>query len=110
MHLNHSDNFKRYLPILAIAAVALAWSWNEPLLSSHSFRQAETAQVAQIFLLEGWTPFVTHFRWVGEPGIVILEFPAYQSLIAGATRLTSLSLETTGRIFSWLSALALALA
>jgi len=65
---------KEYWPLFVLAAAAMAWSWGEPLLSSF-FSSMPTAQMAQIFLLEGWNPFLTHLRFLGEPGIAILEFP-----------------------------------
>jgi hypothetical protein len=102
--------FMKFAPLLGIAALALVWSWNQPLLSSHSFRQTETAQMAQIFMQEGWTPLVTHFRFIPKPGIAILEFPLYQSFMVAGAQWGNVSLENAGRILSCLSALMLALA
>lgn len=96
--------------LLLLALLAAAWSWGQPMLNSHSFRQCQTAQMAQVFLQEGWQPFQTKVRFLGRPGITVLEFPVYQTLMAALTQVSGLSLENSGRLLSLLSALLLALA
>ncbi len=98
----------RFLFLLAVSAAL--WSWGQPMLNSHSFRQCQTAQMSQVFLQEGWQPFLTKVRFLGRPGVTVLEFPVYQTLTATLTRLSGLSLENSGRLFSVLSAVLLAFA
>lgn len=97
-----------FLGVLVL--LALGWSWNEPLLNSHAYRQTQTAQTIQIFLEEGWNPFLTKVRLFGKPGYTVLEFPLYQSLVAAVSATTSLPIEQAGRLISLLCALALAVA
>jgi len=94
--------------LVAVSFLALVGSWGQPLLNSHSHRQTQTAQTIQIFLEEGWHPLLPKLHFFGKPGYCVLEFPLYQSLVTGMVRLTSLSLETSGRLISWLAALLLA--
>jgi hypothetical protein len=97
-----------YTLIGLLAFYSLFHSWRQPLLSSHSYRQTQTAQTAQIFLEEGWHPFLPKVHFLGRPGYLILEFPLYQSLVAGLSRVAGLPVQKSGRLINCLAAVLLA--
>ena len=82
---------------------------NTPILTSHFFRQAQTAQTAQVFVEEGFNFFHPKTRFFGKPGITALEFPIYQGMMGFLSKSTGVSLVTAGRFLSLLSALILVL-
>lgn len=95
----------------ALAAGLVLSSWfltvGKPLLSSHCDRQMQTADTAKIFTQEGWNPLRPKLRVFGKPGICLLEFPLYQTLVAGLSSGLRVSVPTAGRFLSVLSWIAL---
>lgn len=94
-------------PVCALLFIlTLIGIFTTPLTNSHYFRQAQTAQGAQIFLEEGWNPFAPKLRFTGRPGYNFLEFPIYQSLTSFVSAGTGLDVVYAGRLLSLLSAVA----
>lgn len=102
---------KKYILIcfLVILGIPLFYSLNTEITNSHYFRQCQTAQTAFIFKSEGWSPFLPKIRFMGRPGYSLLEFPLYQSLTAGVSSASGLSIETSGRILNLIFGICLAL-
>jgi hypothetical protein len=106
-HLNGSraegSATKGLVPILLIFALLFAsvgWHWKDKVLSSHMFRQAHTAQNAEMYNLIGWNPLRAYYRFIHKPGMNLLELPIYQSLNAGLSRLSALSIDQSGRLLN----------
>jgi hypothetical protein len=86
---------------LVLGIVVLAIRWNAPLIGMHSFRQTQTAITSYYFLKGGpWLAYQTPV--LGAPWSIPFEFPIYQLLVAGFVKLTGLSLDTAGRVVSYL--------
>jgi hypothetical protein len=99
---------KRVVPGLLLAVVllySLLNSWGADPLSSHSYRQTQTAQTVEIFLSEGWNPLLPKVRYIGKPGVLALEFPVYQSMVTGLVSVLHMPLVQTARLLNWLFAL-----
>ncbi|MEQ1529894.1 MAG: hypothetical protein ABL925_11300, partial [Methylococcales bacterium] len=74
---------------------------NQPPLDAHSFRQTQTALSTYWFFHDGFklaydTPVA------GVPWSIPFEFPLYQFIVAGGARVFEISLDTSGRLTSYL--------
>lgn len=83
------------LPLLAavivLGAVELP-KLSRPPFGHHNFRQSQTAATVELFAQEGIEFFRPRTNYVGEPGVLVLEAPIYQTLAALLTRGTPGSL------------------
>jgi hypothetical protein len=109
-HVNSDANADRYHELaLSLAAVValllglslLAMRWRQPLLGMHSFRQTYTA-ITSYWLMKGSPWFAYETPVLGAPWSIPFEVPFYQLLVAGLTKATGLSLDSTGRLVSYL--------
>lgn len=83
-----------YAAYLAIAFAA------QPPLDLYAFRQAQTALTAYWFLQDGFK--LAYDTPVGGPPFAIpFEFPIYQAIVAGLTRILGLPLDVVGRVTSF---------
>lgn len=90
----------------AIASVAgivalFFLTWDQPIVDSYGFRQAQTALTVYWGIVEGWRlAYLTPV--VGYPWSVPFEFPLYQWVVSAVWKLTHLPLDNCGRITSFL--------
>jgi hypothetical protein len=95
----------RVLVLLALLVVAaatrMAWRHaDQPPLDVHSFRQSQTALTAFWAAREGFRlPYETPVA--GLPWAIPFEFPLYQWLVAGLSRLTGAGIDRAGRLLSF---------
>ena len=96
------------LTAAAIVAVFLAlrlWDLGAPLLEMHSIRQAQTAMFARNIMRDSFKTLSTRIDWEGtRPGYFVLEFPAYEYIVAAAWRVFG-SHDVIGRLLSMAFAL-----
>ncbi len=96
------------LPLIAIAFlifcysayIAVAFSSQIP-LDKHSFRQTQTALTAYWFLQDGYK-LAYQTPVAGTPPSIPFEFPIYQVIVATLSSLFNFSLDSAGRITSYL--------
>jgi hypothetical protein len=99
----HSRETTGITVCLAIALLSSFWvasiGWSHAISDSYGWRQAETA-IRAYFIEQGgpWLSYETPV--LGPPWRLPHEFPAYQVLVAGLARFTSLKLEPAGRAVS----------
>jgi 4-amino-4-deoxy-L-arabinose transferase-like glycosyltransferase len=82
--------------VLCLHFAVATVGWQRNLVTSHEFRQAQTALTIWALQEDGWsldypTPVL------GAPWSVPLEFPLYQGLVAGLSKLGGWAIEPTGR-------------
>lgn len=90
------------LALLVVAAAArMAWRYaDQPPLDLFSFRQSQTALTAFWAVTEGFRlPYETPVA--GFPWAIPFEFPLYQWLVAGVSRLTGAGIDRVGRLLSF---------
>jgi hypothetical protein len=77
--------------------VGASIGWNNSLIGTHGFRQAQTA-LSTYTMLEGgpWLAYETPV--LGAPWRIPFEFPLYQWLVALAVTLTGMPLDQAGRL------------
>ena len=80
--------------------LALAYS-GQPPLDVHSFRQTQTALTSYWYIVEGFK-FSYETPVAGVPWSIPLEFPIYQILVSWASEIFGSSLDSTGRILSYI--------
>jgi hypothetical protein len=101
---NRTDNsFALLVYFLALAAACLVFSlsWQQPILEMHGFRQTQTAISVYWGVKEGWQlAYLTPI--VGAPWSVPFEFPIFQWIVSVVWRMTDLSLDSAGRLSSFL--------
>jgi len=88
------------LTIAYSAYLALAFS-GQPPLDVHSFRQAQTALSSYWYTEEGFK-FSYETPVAGVPWSIPLEFPIYQILVSWTSEIFGSSLDSTGRILSYI--------
>lgn len=86
----------------AIALLPRLIHLNQPLLENYIDRQCHTAMIARN-VERGMSLFYPETDIGPFPGLYMLEFPAYQFLVAGVHRCLSLPLDATGRLVSGLA-------
>lgn len=85
---------------VAVLLVALALSWNQPLLDMHDFRQTQTA-ISAYWMTRGGPLWLYETPLFGPDWRVPFEFPLYQWLVASiAGSGLPLSLDQSGRLVS----------
>jgi hypothetical protein len=90
--------------IIIATILALLYA-TQPPLDIHSFRQSQTALTAYWFTQEGIKlNYITPVA--GYPWSIPFEFPIYQAIVAITSNLLNTSLDTTGRIISFIFLLA----
>lgn len=106
-YLKHKDEFDLNFIYKAAFWVSLATSfgfllrWIDlPILDAHGFRQAQTA-ISAFYLLKDFNIFNYQTPVLGYPWSIPFEFPIYQALVAGLSKLTHMNLEICARIISW---------
>lgn len=91
---------------IAIRMVGLTW----PLVDAHNTRQCQTASITRNMALEPGFSLSGHADWLGdEPGRLLLEFPIYNYMAIGVSKLTG-NLDVAGKLVSilcWCVAFAL---
>lgn len=92
--------------VLGLLAVALAAhftfslaGWNEPIVGHHAQRQTQTA-ISTYWIAQGgpWLSYETPV--LGPPWAMPMEFPVYQLLVAGLTKVFPIPLDQAGRTVS----------
>ena len=88
-----------YAPLLLLL-VALAASWNLPVLEAHGFRQTQTL-VSSYWMTRGGPWWLYHTPVLGYPWAIPFEFPLYQWGVALLAMLPlGLNMDTAGRLLS----------
>ena len=84
---------------LVFNLLTLIWSWNQPILDQHGFRQTQTALSAYWLNAGGpWLAYQT--PTLGAPWTIPFEFPLYQWIVAALASILPFSLDQVGRLVS----------
>jgi hypothetical protein len=73
-----------------------------PLVDAHAFRQTQTALTAYWILKEGWT-LAYQTPVAGFPWSIPFEFPFYQLIAVLVSKISTLGLDASGRLVSYVS-------
>ncbi|WP_461515838.1 glycosyltransferase family protein [Porticoccus sp.] len=108
---NHeSINQKKVFAMLAFLAIAYAsylaiYYSAQPPLDAHAFRQTQTALTAYWFIQDGFS-WAYETPVIGTPWALPFEFPLYQMLVSAISGAMHFSLDSAGRILSFVFLLA----
>src|SRR3990167_1624342 len=88
--------------IILLAFIVRLYKINRPIADWHSWRQADTAAVARNFIKEGYNPFIPKYDDMSSQANGLdnpnryrfVEFPIYNSIIAGVWVVTGISTIT----------------
>jgi peptidoglycan/LPS O-acetylase OafA/YrhL len=70
--------------------------WDNSIHGHHGFRQGQTALTTQVILRDGYK-LAYETPVFGPPWSIPMEFPVYQLIVAGLTRLSDAPMENVGR-------------
>lgn len=85
-----------FLVLAGLALANLLRQWSAPILDRHEFRQTQTALTAHWLREEGWS-LAYPLPVFGPPWSAPMEFPLYQAMVAGVSKLAGCGIESAGR-------------
>lgn len=88
-----------FLLLLAAVLVALGTGWDASLRGRHEFRQEQTA-LSAFWIREHGPSLAYPLPLFGPPWSAPMEFPTYQTVVAGISSATGLGIESAGRLVS----------
>ncbi|MFT3830898.1 MAG: hypothetical protein QM691_14440 [Opitutaceae bacterium] len=86
-----------FLLLTALALANLLRQWSAPILDRHEFRQTQTALTAHWLREDGWS-LAYPLPVFGPPWSAPMEFPLYQAMVAGVSKLAGCGIESAGRV------------
>ncbi|RDJ00432.1 hypothetical protein DVT68_06455 [Dyella solisilvae] len=88
-----------WLLALVFNLLTLVWSWSQPILDQHGFRQTQTA-LSAYWLHAGGPLLAYQTPTLGAPWTIPFEFPLYQWFVAALAGVLPFSLDQVGRLVS----------